>query len=418
MNEIRQARGGHMLRRLLSLSATHIITIGGGLISAVIWTRMMPKEIYGEYRVVLSILSFFGTFCYIGIGQAILKSAAREFDGNLAILTSMKSRANMVGALGILCVAVYYAFGRNESNGVWSALIVAAVFFSAYNRADIWTAWLNGKSRFKELALGRMASTLVPLFSLLAAVLVGFSELWVIVAFTFAAISLLNFGMLRLVRRHCVTGTTDQATIAYAHHATVAMSFGAVLVLDTAVLEHFFGAAEVAIYAVALLLPDQLKALVGLINQAVAPTVYGATSLRKLLQELKPLFVKLAIASLGIGVVGFLMFPFLIGFLFSDAYSQSGEVGKWLWLVSAITSPINTFIGSIILSRQHKARTYIGGVGYPMLLIVFSIVFIDMGAEGFVLAKIIVYLITAIFHSVTILWLLRQEASGRNRPVT
>lgn len=370
----------------------------------------MSKDLYGEYRVILSVLSFIGAFCYVGMGQAALMSATRGFDGNFTPLIKTKLWANMLGAAAILLAAIYYATIRLEV-GVAMGLLAAALLFPISNLVDGWTSWLNGKSSFRELSVGRVSLSFLSPISLLLVILAGARDLWIIVTITFFATGVLNLLMLRRAAKKRISAQSDQDTMSYARHATIALAFGSLLSLDVIILEHFHGAAEVATYAVALLLPDQLKVGFGLLNQAMAPKMYGTASFRKLLRELRPVFYKLVFVSLIIAAIGFFVFPYAIKTLFTEKYGLAGEIGKWLWVFTALTAPINTFLGAAIVSRQHAGRTYVGSVGYSAILLGFCFAFLPDGAAGFVHARVATYFVTVLFHLGTIWWLLRKEAA-------
>ncbi|HQT83008.1 MAG TPA: oligosaccharide flippase family protein, partial [Candidatus Paceibacterota bacterium] len=51
---------------------------------SVAMARYVPKDIYGQYKYVLAIVSTLSAFSLSGIGTAVLQSVARGFDGALA----------------------------------------------------------------------------------------------------------------------------------------------------------------------------------------------------------------------------------------------------------------------------------------------------------------------------------------------
>jgi hypothetical protein len=157
------------------------------------------------------------------------------------------------------------------------------------------------------------------------------------------------------------------------------------------------------------LLPDQLKVGFGLLNQALAPRVYGTTSLQQIFRELRPIFYRVVFISVVIAWVGYMFFPYVVQIIFSENYLISGEIGKWLWVVSALTAPFNTFLGAIIVSRQNVRLTYVGNIGYPIIYLGFCYFFLQEGAGGFIDARIAVYFVTTFFYLGSTWWLLKKE---------
>jgi O-antigen/teichoic acid export membrane protein len=288
------------------------------------------------------------------------------------------------------------------------------LLFPVYNLSDIWGSWLNGKQNFRILSFGRICIAYLPLMALLVLIAIGISELWIIVAISFVSLAGLNMYMWYLASRYRKNNLQNSEWIAYAKRSSFALSFGAILTLEPVLLQQYYGAAEVAVYAIALLLPDQVKVFFGLINQACAARIHRHVRLKILLKDLRFIFATLCIASILVALIGFFKFQDIIIFLFSNKYSEAGHIGKWLWLFALMTAPINTFLGFIIQSRQHIFSTYIGGIGYPFLLIIFILLFIDMGVIGLIIARILLYILTSIFHCITILWLLRREINEEN----
>jgi len=400
-----------MFKRLVSLGGAHAVTLLIGLATTVMWTRFMPKEMYGQYKVVISILSFIGAFCFSGVAEGAVKSAASGFVGNFVPLVRMKVLSNFAGAAAIIAIAFYYTQMRASSPAISASLLVAALVFPAYNLSDIWPAWLNGKSSFRLLIFGKFFRALLPFFGVGIAIIMNLESLWVTILITFASISLLNLVMLNWSKPSETNLIGDDKTLLYSKHATVALTFGALLALDMTLLEHFHGATEVAIYAVAMVLPDQFKMILGLVNQVVAPKVYACKSLTRLLIDLRPTIVRLACFCIVAAFFGYLLFPIAVSFLFSEQYSLAGEIGRLLWVAVALTAPVNTFLGAVVLSRQHAGRAYVGSIGYSVVFLLFCFAFLNFGAAGFIYARISTYVITFIFHLGTLLWLVRKEKS-------
>lgn len=401
----------NIFSRVLKLGGVHAITLTLGLGSVVLWTRFLPQGIYGEYKVVISILSLVGVFCFIGVTEGALKSAARGFDGNYVVLLRSKVLSNGVGSLAILLAALYYLFFRDDSNSLGIGLVIASLVFPIYNLGDIWVAWLNGKSRFRQLSIGKIIRAAAPPLVVCLAIAFGIDSVWIILLMSLSAIGLLNLKMLAKTRPLGENLNTDKTTLDFSRHATAALTFSALLALDVVLLEHYHGVVEVAIYAVALILPEQFKAGIGLLNQAVASNVYTSVSLRELLVSLRSIIIKLFLVTTLVALVGYLVLPTAVNFLFTEQYAQSGEIGKWLWVVTAITAPVNTFLGAIVVSRHHVGRMYFGSFGYSFIFLALCFFYIDLGAQGFIYARICTLIVTSIFHFCTLCWLVQKEKS-------
>ena len=85
-----------------------------GLLLSILYARYLPKETYGSYRYVLSIVSMVGIFSLPGFGTAITRSSARGFDGTFRRL----SRIMFFSSFGISVVylgsAIFFFFQNQK----------------------------------------------------------------------------------------------------------------------------------------------------------------------------------------------------------------------------------------------------------------------------------------------------------------
>ena len=69
-----------------------IVTTIGGIILSALFARIWPKEVFGQYSFLVSILGFAGLATLPGMSQAVTQAAAENKDGvyKKAILTAGK----------------------------------------------------------------------------------------------------------------------------------------------------------------------------------------------------------------------------------------------------------------------------------------------------------------------------------------
>jgi len=396
------------------LAMVHIVSLGCGIAATVVWTRMMPQETFGQFKVVMAFLGVVSAFCFLGTSQAAVMSASKGADGNLALLLRGKFLANIGGAILILGGAAYFAWLRNSSGPVAIALMAAALFFPLYNTSDVWIAWLNGKSEFRVLANGRIVTALLTLVSVLTFGLVGDTDVWVIVLVLVAALSAQNVFLLRKALKYLSGSIEDKRLIRLGRHATVAMLFSALLALDVLILDYYFNPGDVAIYAVALLFPDQIRAIFSIFIQTISPRMYRCESLRELWAGFRTEFLVLTLGFVFIAVLGFFLFPVMIPWLFSEKYAVAAEYGKWLWLTIGLLGS-TSFLGVALTARHSLITIYATGVGYPLCLGGLYFYWIEEGVEGMVTARIVATCaMAALFVGAFAihLWRERREASN------
>jgi len=64
------------------LSIGHVISIICGFLLSIAFARFLPKEIYGQYRYILSVVAILAIFTLPGLKTAITQAVARGFEGS------------------------------------------------------------------------------------------------------------------------------------------------------------------------------------------------------------------------------------------------------------------------------------------------------------------------------------------------
>lgn len=390
------------------LGGAHIFSLLLGLASTIVWTRWMPAETFGQFKVVLGIISLAGTFCLLGIGQVALMSASSKADGNLARLIRSKLQANIGGALLILGAAAYYYWSRADSNALVGGLLSAAIIFPLYNSSDLWVAWFNGKGRFGSLAAGRLITAALALCAVLLMVLFHIGQVWLAVFLFLALLSVQNFFMLSKALRLRDNGEQNEGLMRFGRHATLALMFTSLLAFDVVLLEHFHKAEEVALYAVALVFPEQVKTLFSIIGQLIAPKMYATDSPAALWTSFRSRFLWLTLGFTVLGLIGFVLIPLLVPLLFSAKYAAAADYGKWLWLAISCTGSF-TYLGSALIATRRPMYVYTPSVGYPLCLAALYLVFVDYGASGMTYARSACAVLLAAYYGFAFAFELRSQ---------
>jgi O-antigen/teichoic acid export membrane protein len=398
--DIRHLLKHRLLGQAGSLGGAALIMAMCGITTNVIWARFVPQDTYGGFKVIFAIVNMIGTVCLLGTGQATLMSAAQNADGNLRGLIRAKLIANFGGSLLLLVAACYYDFYTVATKSIAYGLVAAAILFPMYNITDLWTSWLNGKGRFQELANGRALIYILPMSSVFAVAFFSISELWHVAFIYFALTSIQNIVMLRRVMALRANSKDDEGILALGRHATLAMMLGSIVSLDVIALNHFFSTADVAVYSVALVLPDLIKSLLAIINQLFAPKVNAGQDLTIFWINYKSTFLALTIGLAVIGVVGFSLLPIFVPFFFSEKYIASAQYSKWLWLVMASVGSFG-ILGNALIASRKIIFIYCSFLGYPILLAILYLILIPHGVAGMVLARILAILGLHFFYALS-----------------
>ena len=364
------------------LFSVQVVTVLLSLGTSIIWTRYFTKEVYGQYQLVLSILTMVGVTALTGMGQALQISSAKQYDGNFIPICFRKALFSIIGSLILLGFANYY----REQIEIFYALCFLALVFPLVQFHTIFQSWFNGRKSFNLLIISQISFAIIPLFSLLLLIAVEMTDLFSIVFTTSILKILLICGFGFFVFKGLKNSIKNSETISYGYHTTTAMLFGWMIATDKLFLENNGTMEDVAVYSVALLFPNQIKALYSVINQMIIPQITEASSIREAWTYLKPRYLKVILLFSSIGFVGFFAFPIVIPFLFSDKYVEAVPYAKWLWLVLAVTAPA-TYLGNILRAQKVTSFVYFFDLFNPVLLLTLFILLSSHGLGGLIIAK-------------------------------
>jgi O-antigen/teichoic acid export membrane protein len=334
-----------------------------------------------------------GVTALTGMGQALQISSAKQYDGNFIPICFRKALFSFIGSLILLGFAYYY----REQIDICYALGLLALVFPLIQFHSVFQPWLNGKKSFNLLVASQISFAIIPLLSLLSLLALAKTDLLSIVFTTSILKILLICGFGFFVLKGLKNSIKNSETIVYGYHTTTAMLFGWMIATDKLFLENNGTIEDVAVYSVALLFPNQIKALYSVINQMIIPQITGASSVREAWAYLKPRYLKIILLFSCIGIIGFFAFPIVIPFLFSDKYVEAVQYAKWLWLVLSIQAPC-TYLGNILRYQKKKACIYIFEISIPVVMIILYFFLSQYGIFGIVVSKIFCNIFAAVLY--------------------
>ncbi len=227
---------------------------------AMVVSRYLPKEVYGQYKYVLAVLSLIGTFSLNGLGTAIFQSAAHGYDGALREGFWTNIRWSVLVFLGALGVASYYFINGNDTLGL--SFLIGGSFSPFLASANFAGGFLQAKKDFRRAAIYfSVIENLAAIGALIVTALLTNSVL-ALVAVYFLGNTLTTLWIYRRVTRLYKPdpSKTDPGTLAYGKHLSLmGILSGIAGNIDQVLLFHFVGPVQLATYNFAIAIPDQTK---------------------------------------------------------------------------------------------------------------------------------------------------------------
>lgn len=382
------------------LISASIITSLSGFLTNLIWSRWLPVDVYGSYQVLISAVGVIGTFCQLGAGQAALMSAAQNFDGNFIKIVKKKLSSNFVGSLMFIGLALYFFYSDGSLSFYFYGFLVAAALFPLYNLNDIWLAWLNGKGLFYDLSLNRVVNYTFSLIAVVVIAIFKISEFWQIVFIFFAIVIIQNVWMLEKVSLLRVNRNEDKSILLLGSHTTIAMMLSGLGAMDVLILNHFYSANEVAIYAMSFVLPEILRNGLSIVTQLYAPKLNNGTSPIDFWRDNRINFFVICLLFFGFGILGYLFLPLVVPLLFSNKYIEAVSYSQYLWVATAFLGPFG-LLGKSVIATKKLLYTYISHLGFPILVFILYACFISNGIYGLIEARVITMLVIHAFYALS-----------------
>ncbi|MEK7482357.1 MAG: oligosaccharide flippase family protein [Patescibacteria group bacterium] len=287
---------------------------------AVAWARLVPPEIYGQYKFVLSMAGLLLVFCLPGIDASLTQAVARGFDGTILPAIKTKFRWSVLAMLGGLAIASYYWLRGNQTLGI--CFLIAGLLSPILNNLQIYNDYLAGKKRFdlqaKYSLLRTLLSTAITLLVLLAT-----QNLIYLILTYFAANAILYFlFFLSALSKLPPKEKSDPAALNFGKHLSLLGILGQVAAyIDKIIIFHYLGAVELAVYAFATMLPDHLNGFIKNASILAMPKI-AASDEREIKRTLRKRTIVLCLA-IGALTLLYLLFADLVFKVFFPAYLGS-----------------------------------------------------------------------------------------------
>ena len=380
------------------------LTVGrgsGALIAfllSILYARYLPKELYGDYRYVLSVLGALGIFALPGMARVITRGVARGFEGTFLRGARFIFFASFVITAAGAGVAGWFFTHGNTALG-WGLLIGALLTPFAEGLGN-WRAYFDGMRRFREKTFWNIcASVFQGLF--MAGIIVAIwyfslSPVWSIALFVgifYLSHAIPNILWHTLTRRSIKRNAlSEPGAIRYGFHLTM-LEAPATLsyFIDSILLHAFLGPSALAVYAFAIAPPEQIKAFLGTTVSAAFPKLAARFKERDSFQELRATLpgkiFRVTLFSAGIVAAYIVAAPFFFK-IFFPAYTDSVLFSQ-VFALSLVLFPFG-FFHIAIQTEGNLRKVYWDQLSWPFIQIALLFILIPLfGIWGAVIGKII-----------------------------
>lgn len=370
-----------------------LITASATLVFAIVVGHVLPKETYGEYKYVLSLIGILSLFSLNSIGSAVLQSTAQGYTGALRKGFWLNIRWSFVVFAGALVGALYYFILGNTT--LAAELLIGGSLSPFLASANLYGSYLAGKKDFIRQMLYSIADNVATTAVMILTVLSTQSPL-ILVAMYFVAnlLGALFFYARTRALYEAPRAAHDESMLSYSKHLSVIGILGGIAdAIDKVLIFHYIGAAELAIYSFATALPNQFRTPIKTLDTMIQTGFVGRSS-ADIRQSITNKFMWYGIASVVVTTLFILCAPFLFH-IFFPAYRESIPYAQ-VYMLGFLAITFDP-AGSYLASRKKVREFYINGVFFSICQILTMLVGVwYWGVLGLVCAAVITRLLNAL----------------------
>lgn len=246
------------------LSLGHVSGVVRGVATTFLMARWLDPTVLGQFRYLLALFGVAGVFAMTGMNSAVIRGVAQ---GDTVVARFALKRILTIAPLGTL--ALLLAAGERLLAGeqtVAMALAIAAVVFLPYSVSGLYGAILTGKERIRELARIIVANNLA--YALLFVIVLRFDRSLFAITLAYFGIDILLRGFLtfREFRRLPPAGLVGDHLKLGNHLSGIGVMQTIAAQLDQILIQRFAGYQTLALYSVAIVIPEQIKDVVNSIS--------------------------------------------------------------------------------------------------------------------------------------------------------
>lgn len=382
----------YLLRNSGWLTLGQVGVAGTALLLSIAFAHFVPKETYGTYRYLLSIFWILSAFCFTGLPTAVTQAVARGFEG--AYLRSFRVSLLWSMPMAVLAcgTSAYYFLQGNISLGY--GLLVIAVLGPLFQPALLFASFLEGKRDFMRYTLYGVAVNIVPALLSFAAMFVTSEPLAFLGTYLVGNVATGFLCNWLAYRVHSPNSEVNPELERLSFHFSLMNVLSTIAnQIDKLLVFHYLGAAQLAVYAFATALPEQVKGVFNNVAGAAFPKFSSKDP-----QELRGNFwgrIGLFTIVLIVATAAYIFIAPYVFHWFFPAYEDAIFYSQVFALSLIVVS--NTVPLTLLQAQAAQKELYIFNIISPIFQIgVLFFLTITYGLMGTIVARIVTRIINTL----------------------
>lgn len=242
------------------------------LASAWAFANLLSQELFGNYRLVLSIIGIAALTTLPGMSTAVTRAASRGFGGTIVPAIRKKMFFGLAGMIGAMGVAAYY---WSQGNLLLATGIgIGALFVPIKDVYALFDSLLQAAKRFDLSSYYRIGTQLVSITSIIIALFCT-NRLAIILLAYFLPLTIMQYVSYRAtIRTLAPTQEVDHDALTYGNHLSImSILSGFAGNFQNIMLFHILGASSLAIFYFAIAPIEQMRSVTAQVEPILFPKI-------------------------------------------------------------------------------------------------------------------------------------------------
>ena len=325
-----------------------------GVFVSVALARLLTKETYGQYQLVITIISLFSVFSIPGLNSSLTRSVARGYDGNYRNSVHISFWWSLIAVPLLSSLAGYFYIIGNQD--VAASFLISAIFFPFFYAPNTWNAFLVGKQKFNLLTRWNIISVLFQSFLLVTMAWIFKNNLIVLVFSYFFSYTIFNYIWYKKSFALIQTDKKNEEDIDYGFFLTKLSTLEIVAsYIDKVLVGLLLGPESLAIYTIVSLIAVKIKDLSKVVGQLIFPKF--STSKKTFVDILyayqRP-WLLFTLSMVAISGLYYVSIPTLIRLLFSEQYTPYTYLAQWFTITVVLSFPLAVLAYYVLAKKEKK----------------------------------------------------------------
>lgn len=375
-----------------------ISTIAAFLL-AIAFANLLPKETYGTYKFIFSIVSILTISTLIRMENSLVRAVARGYEGSIIPVLKTKIKWGLLGSMASLFLAGYYYLSADVTLTI--SFLMIAVFLPFTDTFSIYSALLQGRKLFNFLTKYNIITQIIIVLPLIGTLFLT-DNLFLILLAYFVPKIVVRFIIFKIaIKKFMPNKKEDEQAISFGKHLSLIGLLDILAEnLDKILLWHYLGAAQLAVYAFAQTPFIQIRGMIKKIFPLALPKL-SQRPIAEIKKTLPVKMIKMFLVIIPLVAVYIILAPWIFKTFFPQ-YTDSIFYSQLL-VLSLLFQPKGLFATTFGAHAQKK-KMYILSITTSIVRVMSLLILLPIYG---IMGAVAVVLGTLFFDLLIMIWLFR-----------